>query len=133
MRVFIKQKGFTLVELVVSIAIGAFLIGSVSTLIVNSAKIAKQSRSVAVANSFAENKIEELRSFGYSGITSGPTVNISGELPSELSPPKVATLTISDQSASLKKAVLTVEYNDQGKQKTYSYTTLVGDKGVGQY
>lgn len=134
MRISKNQTGFTLVELMTAIVIGAFFVGAVSTLIVNSSKIAQRARDVAVANSFAENKVESLRSIGYLslGLTSSPT-DITSELPSELQAPRSATLNISQHSTSIKEAVLSIEYNDQGQQKTYSYTTFVGELGVGQY
>ena len=134
MRVSTDQSGFTLVELLTAIVIGAFFTGAVSTLLVNSAKIAQRSRDVAVVNSFAENKIESLRSIGYLGLNiTDPPTNISSELPIELRTPRNATLDINQYSISIKQAVLSIEYNDQGAQKIYSYTTLIGELGVGQY
>jgi len=132
MRVFIKQAGFTLVELMTAIVIGAFFVGAASTLLVNSSRIAQRSRDVAVANSFAEDKVEEQRSIGYLGLIVG-TTNITTQLPAELAKPRNATLTISQHTTAVKKVLLTMEYNDQGKQKTYKYTTYVGELGVGQY
>lgn len=128
-----NQSGFTLVELITAIGIGAFFIIAVSTLLINSSRISQRGRDIAVANSFAENKVEALRSAGYLRLDAGVTTDITGELPAELAAPRNASLAVSQQSTSIKEVLITIEYNDQGKQKTYSYTTYLGELGVGQY
>jgi len=134
MRVFIKQAGFTLVELMTAIVIGAFFVAAVSTLLVNSSRIAQRGRDIAVVNSFVENKVESLRSIGYLGLDlTAPPTDITSDLPSEIQAPRNATLSISQQSTSVKQVILNIEYNDQGRQRDYSYTTYVGELGVGQY
>lgn len=126
-----SEGGFTLVELITAIVIGALFFGAVSNLISNNSHLAQRARDVAAANSFVENKVEELRSAGYLSLSNG-TTNITSELPSELKTPRSGSLVISSASTSIKRVVITVTYNDQGKSKTYSYTTYVGELGVGQ-
>lgn len=126
--------GFTIVELLISIAISALFIAGVSAMLTNNARLAQRDRDASVVNSYSENKIEELRSIGYLGLNAaGAPVDITSELPVELQAPRNASLTITQQSTSVKKAVLSITYNDVGKPKTQSYATFIGELGVGQY
>lgn len=127
-----SESGFTLVELITAIVIGALFFAAVTNLISNNAYLSERARDVATSNSFAENKVEELRSAGYLSLSDG-SIDVSGELPSELQSPKTGTVTISSQSTSIKRVAIAVTYNDQGTPKTYSYTTFIGELGVGQY
>lgn len=131
-RLKLKSEGYTLVELIVAIAISAVFIGAVATLIIQNSRLAQRTRDVAVANSFAENKIEALRSAGYLVLSDG-TTNITSELPTELKAPRGASQVISSASTGVKKVVITVTYNNLGVARTYSYTTYIGELGVGQY
>lgn len=126
--------GYTLVELLVAATIGALFMGAVATLINSNANINQKGRDQAAATSFAENKIEALRSQGYNGVPAGgPPTDITSELPNELKAPRNGNQTVTQHSTSVKKVVLSIQYNDQGRQKTVSYTALIGELGVGQY
>lgn len=98
----------------------------------NNAKLSHRARDVAAANSYVENKIESLRSTGFLGLNDG-TTDLTSELPSELKSPRSGTLVITSQTGAIKRAVVSISYNDQGASRTYSYTTYVGELGVGQY
>ncbi len=119
-------------ELLVSLAVGAVLIGSVNTIYTNQLALSQQTRDTVLANAFAESKVESLRSKGYLGVTNG-TTDISTELPAELGSPRSATLVVTNKSTSVKNIALTISYRSQGKTQTYSYTTYLGELGVGQY
>jgi len=127
-----NSKGYTIVELLVTMIVGGMLSGSVALFLGLHAHVAQRGRDVSVTNSYVENKIESLRSAGYLSLTNG-TTNITSELPDELKAPRSGSMVISDESASIKQIDITVTYNDQGGAKTYSYTTFVGELGVGQY
>lgn len=126
------SKGFTIVELVVGIGLSAIFVGTITTLQTNNVKISQRGRDVAAANSFAENKIEALRSQGYLAVPVG-TQDITNELPSELNSPRSASLAVTTDPETMKKVTLTVTYNDQGSSRTYTYVTYIGEVGVGQY
>jgi prepilin-type N-terminal cleavage/methylation domain-containing protein len=127
-----SNSGFTLVELVVTIAVGAIFAISVTTLVSENAHLARRSRDLIAANSYVEGKVEELRSIGYAGLSLG-TTDITAELPSELNSSKTGSLQISIPVNGLKQADITIQYNDQSVNRTYSYTTYIGELGVGQY
>ena len=127
-----KTDGFTIVELITAIVIGALFITAVSTLITNNGRISQRARDTTAANSFAENKIEALRSTGYASLSNG-TTDITSDMPNELRSPRSASVAISSVSTSIKKIDITIAYNELGETRTYNYTTYIGELGVGQY
>ena len=126
------QKGFTIVELVVAMVVGSILAGATTLIIVDQARISQLGRDVTLANSYAETTVEGLRSQGFNSVDIGVT-DVTNELPDELKAPREGTLEISDALNGIKQIDLTITYNDQGTQRTYSYRTYIGELGVGQY
>lgn len=104
---------------------------SASLIIGNYSHLGGKGRNLVLSNSFIEGKIEALRSIGYNGLSDG-TTDIAGELPSELSQPRSASLQISSPGAGLKQIDVTITYSDQGTNRSYSYRTFIGELGVGQ-
>lgn len=127
-----NESGYTLVELMVTLLIAGSFIGSASLIMNNQSYLTQKAKGVAVANSYAENKIESLRSKGYLGLTDG-TTDISSELPTELASPKSASQEISTLETGVKVVTVSLQYNEQGTTRSYSYKTYIGELGVGQY
>lgn len=127
-----KSSGFTVVELLVTLIASAILIGSLSVAVNAQSAVSQRHRDMVLTNSFANSKVESLRSLGFLGLTDG-TIDVTNELPDELQAPRSATLTISSQTVSVKRIVLTITYNDRGGERTYTYTTFIGELGVSQY
>ncbi len=125
-------SGFTIVELLVTLLASAILIGSVSVALNAQVSLAQRGRDLVIANAYAEGEFEALRSKGFLGLADG-TNNITSDLPTELKAPRSGSLVISAETASVKRVVLTLTYNDRGDSRTYSYTTYIGELGVGQY
>lgn len=120
------------VELLITLIVGAILILSLHTIVASHIYLTGRSRHLVVANAFAERKIEALRSAGYLRTDLGST-SITAELPSELKSPRSATLDVTAYSSAIKKVHLTISYNEQGTVRTQTYTTYIGELGVGQY
>lgn len=127
-----KSMGFTIVELLVTLLVGGVLAGSVAVFLSLHVHTAQRGRDVSVANSYAENKIESLRSAGFLTLADG-TTNVTSELPTELNSPREASLVISEETTSIKRVTLSITYSDQGSPRTYTYGTFIGELGVGQY
>jgi prepilin-type N-terminal cleavage/methylation domain-containing protein len=127
-----KEQGFTIIELLISMIVTVILVTGINIIYTVHLTQTQRVRSLAVINSYVENKVESLRSAGFLSINDG-TFNISNELPSELKIPKSASLVISSPASGVKKCVITVTYNDAGSEKTFNYTTFIGELGVGQY
>jgi prepilin-type N-terminal cleavage/methylation domain-containing protein len=128
----LNQRGLTVVELIITMVVGSFLAGATSLIVINQAHISQRGRDLVLSNSFAETKIEQLRSAGYLNLTNG-TTDITSELPAELKPPKSALLQISDYDTGIKQVDLNISYSEKGQTRTYDYKTFVGELGVGQY
>jgi type II secretory pathway pseudopilin PulG len=125
-----KEAAFSIVELLVAIAVGGLFVLSVNTAITNYVYLGQQSKDLVLANSFAEGKVEELRNVGYNGLSVG-TTNISAQLPAALNAPRSASLQITAPSAGIKQIDISLSYTQSG-QKSYSYTSYIGELGVGQ-
>lgn len=130
-KTYPSSDGFTIVELLVSIAVAAIVTASLSQVVTSYVHVAQRGRYLNLANSYAEAKVESLRNTGYNGLSLG-TTDVSSQLPSQLPPTRSASLTISNGPPGIKQADLTVSYKDQGQTNTYVYTTYVGELGVGQ-
>jgi type II secretory pathway pseudopilin PulG len=125
-------SGYTIVELLVTIIVGGLLTSSVVLILGSHSNITQRGRDVAVANAYAENKIESLRSTGFLGLADG-TTDLTNELPAELKNPRSGSLVISSYTTAIKRADISITYSDQGAARTYSYSTYIGELGVGQY
>gem|GEM_PF-508039 len=126
------NQGFTIVELLVAIVVGAIFATAINSVFTTHVYVSQRGRDLILANAYVEGKIEALRSKGFLGLSDG-TTDIASELPAELKAPRSGTLVISSYNTAVKKVIATVTYNEQGKSRTYSYTTYVGELGAGQY
>ncbi len=120
------------VELLITIIVGAILVLSLNSIVASHTYLTQRSRTMVLANAFAEQQIEALRSAGYLRTPYG-TKSLTNELPADLHKPRSATLAVSAESSAVKRINLTITYNEQGVQRTQSYTTFIGELGVGQY
>ena len=127
-----KQTGFTIVELLVAMTVGAILAASTSMIIIDQARVSQQGRDTVLVNSYAETQVEALRSAGYLNLTNG-TTDIESDLPDDLAQPRSGSLTINDHATGIKLIDIDITYNDQGTQRNFHYQTLIGELGVGQY
>jgi hypothetical protein len=110
--------------------VGGLFVLSVNTAITNYTYLGQQSKDLILANSFAEGKVEELRNIGYNGLTVG-TTDLSSQLPTALNGPRSASLHITNPITGIKQVDISISYTQRG-QKSYSYTTYIGELGVGQ-
>lgn len=109
----------------------AIVTAALSQVVTSYVHVAQRGRYLNLANAYAEAKIESLRNTGYNGLSLG-TTSLTGELPTQLPPSRSASMTITSPSSGIKQVDLTISYKDQGQSNTYSYTTYVGELGVGQ-
>lgn len=130
-----NSKGFTTVELVVGIIVGAILVMSVSVVLVNLSRTNARARDLAIANAAIENKAESLRSAGFLSLSAEGDGTYSWdptEIPDGLND-TTATYTIdSTLEPGLIKISLALTYNDQGPLRTLEYSSYVTELGVGQ-
>ncbi len=125
------EHGFTLLELLIAIGVFAVVITALTAGVQNLMSINNRSRDLALTNLIAESKAEQIRSAGFNSLSVG-TVDFTAELPPELAAPKSATYTISNPSAGILEAVITITYQDYGEPRTQTYKTIISELGVGQ-
>ena len=126
-----SDEGFTLVEILVSIAVAAIVTVSLNTVVTTYLHISERGRYLNLANSFVEAKVEALRNQGYNSLNTG-TSSLTSELPSQLPRSRSASMTVTAPSGGIKQVDISVTYKDQGNNTTVSYTTYLGELGVGQ-
>jgi prepilin-type N-terminal cleavage/methylation domain-containing protein len=125
------EQGFTLVELLLTIAVFAIVMPAIAVGINNLVVINNRARDLALINMLAQNKVEMLRSAGYNSIATG-TTSFTSELPSSLASPKNASYTVTNSSPGIKEIVITIYYKDYSQTKTVNYKTIISEIGVGQ-
>ena len=125
-----NDSGFTIVELIISIIIAGVLLTSINAVYTSQVYLSERVRDTTLANAYVEGKAEALRSAGYLNLTNG-TIDITSELPNELSR-RSGNVTISSHTTAVKRVAITVNYDEQGTSRTFTYTTLLGELGVGQ-
>lgn len=126
------QDGFTMLELLITIAVVGILVPTLAGLINTLNGLNDRARDLTLVNSLAENKIESLRSKGFTALPDG-TTTFTSELPSTLGKPKSATYTTSSPNAGIKQIDMAISYTDHGTVRNMQYRTYVGELGVGQY
>lgn len=127
-----KQAGFTIIELLIAIAVVGILVPTLGGFINTLNGLNDRARDLNLANSLAENKTESLRSMGFTALSDG-TTTFTSELPATLGSPKSATYTVSTPNTGIKQVDMTISYTDHGTTRTMQYRTYVGELGVGQY
>jgi prepilin-type N-terminal cleavage/methylation domain-containing protein len=127
----LAEGGFTLVELLVTIAVAAVVTLSLNQIVNNYVHLNQRGRYLSLANSFAESKIESLRNNGFNALSLGAT-NITSLLSAQLPPSRSASMTVTSPYTGIDQVDITISYKDQGQTVSYKYSTYVGQLGVGQ-
>ena len=125
------ESGFTIVELMVAIVVSGVVISSLSQVVTSNLHLSQRGRFLSLANAYVEAKVEGVRNNGYNALPTG-TTSLKSEMPSGLPSNKNGTMTVTSPQAGIKKVDITVSYTDQGKPYSFSYTTYLGELGVGQ-
>ena len=99
-----KESGFTIIELIIAVALFVVIVPAVASMISSAGYINKTSIDYTTINNLAEEKMESLRGAGYENLVNG-TTDFANELPATLSPPHTASYTVSDVETDVKKIV----------------------------
>ena len=118
-------------EILVSIAVAAIVTMALNSVVTTYLHVSQRGRYMNLANSYVESKVEALRNQGYNSLAVG-TTSLTSELPSQLALSRSATMTVTNPSGGIKQVDITVNYKDQGFTNSISYTTYLGELGVGQ-
>lgn len=127
-----NSLGFTTVELLIAISMIGIIVPSVIGLTTTINKLNNRANDLNTINSLAENKIESLRSLGFTGLSDGTTA-FTNELPPSIGSPRSATYTVTSPQPDIRQVDIQIDYTDHGTPHSASYRTYVGEVGVGQY
>lgn len=126
------QQGFTVIELLISIALFAILVPTIVGFLNTIGALNDLAKDTTIANSVTENKVEALRSAGFLSVDAG-TVDFTDELPATLSHPRSAVYTVTVINPSTKQIDIVVSFTGSGGQREATFRTYIGEIGVGQY
>lgn len=123
--------GFTLVEIVVAIMLLGIVTASLSSLFISIRNVQQQTAHYDSANRAVSRQIESLRNDSYSELVAGQTIDFTSSLPTTL-PNRSGTAVISAPSDGLRRIDATVTYKSQGKTRTVTQSSLIGEIGITQ-
>ena len=131
-KVVLNEEGFTLVELLVTIAIIGLASIGIASLYYSIQASQLQSRYVDAATRAAQREVEVLRNSSYNNLTEGQVIDFTGELPTTLPSNRSGTVAVSEPSPGLKRVDVTVSYITGGKTKQVQLSSLIGVIGLSQ-
>ncbi len=127
------QSGFTLIELVVTIAFMGVVIVSLTDLFVGLRQTNRAANNYTIATQVAQQLMEQYRNTPYSSITVGTSDVTSTALapyPSLLTPRSAVVTVTQIDSNGLKQVDVAISYKDRTGTKNVQLSTLVSYKGV---
>jgi len=125
-----NSRGFTIVELTVTIIFLGFVVLGVSSLYLSIANIQRQSQYTEIANRAAQAEVESLRNSTYNQLTAGQNIDFSSQL-SGL-PSATGTVVVTEPQTGLKRVDVTVSYNAGSQQHNVTLSSLIGVIGITQ-
>jgi prepilin-type N-terminal cleavage/methylation domain-containing protein len=126
-----QQAGFTIVELLVTIAIVGIVTASLSSIFISIRHIQQQTGYVDTATRAAQREIETLRNDNYASLTPGQSINFTSQLPSSL-PHASGNVQVSQPATDLRRVDVTVSYTSDGSQRSIVLSSLIGVIGITQ-
>ncbi len=126
------ERGFTIVELLVTIVVAGLIIVAVSTLFITIERTQHSTQLLETATRAGEQQIESLRNNNYNSLTADSTIDFTSSLPPNLPSPRTAVVHVTEPMADVKRVDVTVTYRDGTKPKSVKLSSLIGQLGIGQ-
>jgi prepilin-type N-terminal cleavage/methylation domain-containing protein len=127
-----NEKGYTLVELVITILVFGVISASVINLFVTINQSQVRSNYLETASRAAQREVESLRNSSYNSLAPGSTIDFTDELPAILPPNKTGTVEVSEPESGLRRVDVAVSYTHQGKSQVVKLSSLIGAIGITQ-
>ncbi len=147
-RKYLTNRGFTIVEMIVTMMIMGVIIASFASAIVGIKVIFGRASSIASANTLAYAKLQEYENRTFASIPSTAITNpatlteqedFTASLPASMPSPRSAKVFTSSQSTSLKLITVRIRFgtnvgnvNCTGSERCVEYTSLVQQRGLGR-
>lgn len=128
---FKKSQGFTVIEVMIGIAIFALVVPSMILAIVSLNQLNDRASDLTYANILAENKIESLRSAGYNSLVDG-TYDFTGDLTATFTKPRQANYIITTPENGIKVIEVNIKYTQSGIARDLQYKSMISELGVAQ-
>lgn len=128
----LDQKGFTLVELIATIAVLGVVTLGIAGLFYNIQFVQKESNYLDIATRAAQTEVEVLRNNTYNSLVAGQSIDFSSSLPDKLPNDSIGTVAVTEPSPGLKRVDVTVSYTDANKQHNVKLSSLIGVIGLSQ-
>ncbi|HET7060225.1 MAG TPA: type II secretion system protein [Candidatus Saccharimonadales bacterium] len=127
-----EPAGFTIVELLVAIAVIGIAIGSLTSLFISIRNIQQQTIYADTATRAAQREIETLRNDNYASLTPGQSIDFTSQLTGSLPPGSSGSVQVSQPATDLRRVDVTVTYTADGKQHNTTLSSLIGVIGITQ-
>lgn len=127
-----SSDGFTLVELLITIAVIGIAAIGIASLFYNIQYTQRHSRYVDAATRAAQREVEILRNNSYNNLSAGQTITFTSDLPDTLPGTKSGIVNVSEPSPGLKRVDVTVSFTDHGKEQQVKVSSLIGVIGLSQ-
>jgi prepilin-type N-terminal cleavage/methylation domain-containing protein len=128
----VNEKGYSLVELVITIVVFGIITASVTNLFLTINQSQVRSNYLGTAARAAQREVESLRNNNYNSLTPGSSIDFTNQLPAILPPDKVGTAEVSEPVSGLRRVDVTVTYTYQGKTQSVKLSSLIGVIGITQ-
>lgn len=127
-----KQSGFTLLELLVTIAVFGFFVVGIINLYIGIEESQRKSYHLEVATRAGEAQIESLRNSQYGNLEADSEIVFTDQLPADLPEPRSAIVNVSEPEPGLKKVDVSITYKDGRGSNTVRQSSFIGIVGIGQ-
>lgn len=122
-----KYRGYSLVDVLIGIAVLGIALSSAFTLSISTSRVTAQTRNLSAATALAEFKLEELRNADFDSIITG---NDTGTMDALGDPGGIYSRTwvVGDNTPAtgLKTVAVTVSWPQWGETRTYTLTGVIG-------
>lgn len=126
------ENGFTIVELLVTIAVIGITAGSLTSMFISIRNIQQQTVYADTATRDAQREIETLRNDNYASLTPGNTIDFTSQLSGDLPTGSTGSVQISQPATDLRRVDVTVTYKSNGNQHRTTLSSLIGVIGITQ-
>lgn len=127
------QSGFTLIELIVAIAVTGLITVSIINLYINIQNTQRLTYYTEIATRAGERQVESLRNVQYNSLEPDSTIDFTAELPADLPGPKSGLVAVTEPSPGLRRVDVTITYNqDEANERVVKQSSLIGVIGIGQ-
>jgi type II secretory pathway pseudopilin PulG len=123
------EDGFTIVELIVTLAALGFFVVSIGTLFANITRSQHATDLMEVASNAGESEIESLRNNGYASLTVG-TTNFTSQLPTALPSGSTGSAVITKPTSDIVRVDVTVTYPVGKSSHSVELSSLIARIGI---